>query len=110
MVAYGQKLPARAAERLRLLANMNLANDGGVLNLAGLLLFSEQPQRFKPQFVVKAVKYPGTDIHTSKYDDTEDFGGPLRSVFDAALAFVLRNLHKVQACPGVNSPGVPEIP
>ena len=107
---YGQKLPARATDRLRLLTNLNLATDAGVLNLAGLLLFSEQPQRFKPQFVIKAVKYPGPDIHTSKYDDTEDFSGPLRSVFDDALAFVLRNLHKVQAGRGVNSPGVPEIP
>lgn len=60
--------------------------------------------------MVKAVKYPGTTIHTSKYDDTEDFGGPLRSVFDDALAFVLCNLHRVQAGRGVNSPGVPEIP
>lgn len=107
---YGQKLPARPADRLRLLANMNLATGAGVLNLAGLLLFSEQPQRFKPQFVVKAVKYPGTDIHTSNYDDTEDFSGPLHGVFEDALAFVLRNLHKVQAGRGVNSPGVPEIP
>ncbi len=107
---YGQKLPSRSADRLRLLANMNLATDDGVLNLAGLLLFAEQPQRFKPAFVVKAVKYPGTDIHTSKYDDTEDFAGPLRRVFDDALAFVMRNLRKVQAGRGVNSPGVPEIP
>jgi ATP-dependent DNA helicase RecG len=107
---YGQKLPSRAADRLRLLGNMNLVTDDGVLNLAGLLLFSEQPHRFKPQFVVKAVKYPGTDIHTSKYDDTEDFSGPLRRVFDDAIAFVLRNLRKVQAGRGVNSPGTPEIP
>ena len=77
---YGQKLPSRAADRQRLLANMNLATGDGLLNLAGLLLFSEQPQRFKPQFVIKAVKYPGTSIHTSKYDDTEDFSGPVRSV------------------------------
>lgn len=107
---YGQKLPSRAADRLRLLANMNLATDDSVLNLAGLLLFGEPPQRFKPQFVVKAVKYPGTDIHTSTYDDTEDFSGSLRRVFDDALAFVLRNLRKVQAGRGVNSPGVSEIP
>ena len=106
---YGQKLPSKKVERQRLLVNMNLAKDG-VLNLAGLLLFGEQPQRFKPQFVVKAVKYPGTGIHTSKYDDTEDFSGPLRRMFDDALAFVLRNLRKVQAGGGVNSPGVPEIP
>lgn len=105
-----QQLPSRPVERMRLLANMNLATKDGVLNLAGLLLFGEQPERIKPQFVIKAVKYPGNDIHTSKYDDTEDFGGPLRSVFDDALAFVLRNLHKIQAGRGVNSPGVPEIP
>lgn len=34
----------------------------------------------------------------------------MRSMYDDALAFVLRNLHKVQAGRGVNSPGVPEIP
>ncbi len=106
---YGQRLPSRQADRLRLLQNMNLATGEGVLNLAGLLLFGEQPNRFKPQFVVKAVKYPGNDIHTTRYDDTEDFGGSLRRVFDDALAFVFRNLRKVQAGRGVNSPGVPEI-
>lgn len=106
---YGQKLPAKAAERLRLLINLNLATQDGVLNLAGLLLFGEQPQRIKPQFVIKAVRYPGTAIHASRYEDTEDFSGPLRRMFDDALAFVLRNLRKVQAGQGVNSLGVPEI-
>ncbi len=106
---YGKVLPSKKTERQRLLANMNLAGDG-VLNLAGLLLFGAEPQRFKPQFVVKAVKYPGTRIHATRYDDTEDFGGPLRRVFEGALAFVLRNLRKVQARGGVNSPGVAEIP
>ena len=107
---HGQKLPARTSDRLRLLVNLNLATEDGKLNLAGLLLFCEQPQRFKPAFVVKAVKFPGTGIHASKYDDTEDFIGTLRSVFDASLAFVVRNLHKVQAGRGVNSPGLTEIP
>ena len=31
-------------------------------------------------------------------------------MFDDALAFVMRNLHKVQAGRGVNAPGTPEIP
>jgi len=44
------------------------------------------------------------------YVDTEDFTGPLQKIFDDALAFVLRNLHKIQAGRGVNAPGVPEIP
>jgi ATP-dependent DNA helicase RecG len=34
----------------------------------------------------------------------------MRKMFDDALAFVMRNLHKVQAGRGVNSPGQPEIP
>jgi len=34
----------------------------------------------------------------------------LPKLFEGAMAFVLRNLHKVQAGQGVNSPGVPEIP
>lgn len=34
--------------RVHLLADMNLATDEGVLNLAGLLLFAEEPQRIKP--------------------------------------------------------------
>ncbi len=32
---------------------MNLAGDNGMLNLAGVLLFAEQPELIKPQFVVK---------------------------------------------------------
>jgi ATP-dependent DNA helicase RecG len=63
-----------------------------------------------PQFVVKAIRYPGNTIHQTDYLDTEDFAGPLRKIFDDALAFVMRNLHKVQAGRGVNAPGTPEIP
>ena len=107
---YKREFPETPDERLRLLQNMNLATDDGKLNLAGVLLFAEQPEWIKPQFVVKAIRYPGNVIHASDYLDTEDFSGPLRKIFDDALAFVLRNLHKVQAGRGVNSPGLPEIP
>ncbi|MGO8670796.1 MAG: RNA-binding domain-containing protein [Capsulimonadaceae bacterium] len=107
---YGQEFPDDLARRLRLLQNLNLATDNGVLNLAGLLLFGEQPERFKPEFVVKAVSYPGDTIDVTTYEDTEDFAGPLPRLFEEALAFVLRNLRKVQAGRGINSPGVSEIP
>jgi ATP-dependent DNA helicase RecG len=102
--------PGSLRELLRLLQNMNLATDGGVLNLAGVLLFAEKPELIKPQFVVKAIRFPGNTIHSSEYLDTEDFGGPLSKVFENALAFIMRNLHKVQAGRGVNAPGKPEIP
>jgi ATP-dependent DNA helicase RecG len=89
---------------------MNLATDDGRLNLAGVLLFAEQPEWIVPQFVVKAIRYRGNKIHATDYLDTEDFSGPLPKLFEGALAFVMRNLHKVQAGRGVNAPGTPEIP
>ena len=107
---YKLDYPDTPAELLRLLRNMDLATDDGKLNLAGVLLFSERPEWIKPQFIIKAIRYPGNDIHADTYLDTEDFTGPFRKVFDDALAFVMRNLHKVQAGQGVNSPGIPEIP
>ena len=102
--------PDTQEELLRLLRNLNLATDTGMLNLAGLLLFAEQPERFKPQFILKAIRYPGNTIHADEYLDTEDFAGSLRQVFDGAMGFIQRNLHKRQAGRGVNAPGTPEIP
>ncbi|MEI6756593.1 MAG: ATP-dependent DNA helicase RecG [Chlorobium sp.] len=107
---YEQEYPDSSAELTRLLQNMNLATDDGVLNLAGVLLFAERPEWITPQFVVKAIRYPGNQIHSTDYLDTEDFAGPIKKVFDDSLAFVMRNLHKVQAGRGVNAPGTPEIP
>ena len=106
---YQQALPEKQPELTQLLQNMNLAADDGHLNLAGVLLFAEQPERIKPQFVIKAIRYPGNQIHVSDYIDTEDFAGPLPKLFADALAFILRNLHKTQGGRGVNAPGRAEI-
>jgi len=107
---YKREFPDDPVELARVLQNMNLATNDGMLNLAGVLMFAERPEWIKPQFVVKAIRYPGNKIHATDYLDTEDFAGPLQKVFDDALAFVMRNLHKVQAGRGVNAPGLPEIP
>ncbi|NLV26618.1 MAG: ATP-dependent DNA helicase RecG [Methanomicrobiales archaeon] len=107
---YDIPLPDDPEELRILLQNMNLATEDGVLNLAGVLLFTEHPEWIKPQFIVKAVRYPGNAIHVSDYIDTEDFSGPLPRIFDDAMAFIMRNLHKIQAGRGVNTPGIPEIP
>jgi ATP-dependent DNA helicase RecG len=107
---YKQEYPDSRDELTRLLQNMNLATDDGRLNLAGVLLFAEQPEWIVPQFVVKAIRYPGNKIHVTDYHDTEDFSGPLPKIFEGALAFIMRNLHKVQAGRGVNAPGLAEIP
>lgn len=107
---YNIPLPDSQSDLQILLQKMNLATEDGILNLAGVLLFTERPEWIKPQFIVKAVRYPGNAIHVSEYLDTEDFSGPLPRVFADAMAFIMRNLHKVQAGRGVNAPGRPEIP
>ena len=102
--------PDDVAELSRLLQNMNLMTGDGKLNLAGVLLFTERPEWIVPQFPVKAVRYPGNQIHVTDYIDSEEFNGPLSKIFKDAMAFVMRNLHRVQAERDVGSPGMPEIP
>ena len=60
--------------------------------------------------MVKAVVFPETTVAASAYDDSEDFSGSLPVIFQEAMAFIKRNLRKVQAGRGVNAPGTPEIP
>jgi len=87
---HNRDFPDDSSHLIRLLQNMNLATDEGVLNLAGVLLFAEQPELIKPQFVVKAICYPGNEIHSTDYVDTEDFAGALPKIFSDAQAFVMR--------------------
>jgi ATP-dependent DNA helicase RecG len=107
---YGIDLPGTEEGLRRLMQNLNLATDEGNLNLAGVLLFAERPEWIKPAFIVKAVWFPGTSISESYYLGSEDIGGPFRKVFDDALAFIMRTLHKVQNGQSVNSVGQPEVP
>lgn len=107
---YKINYPEHSEALIRLLQNMNLACENGHLNLAGVLLFAENPEFIKPQFVIKAIRYPGNQIHAKRYLDTEDFSGPIQRVFADAMAFIMRNLHKCQRGGSVNSPGKPEIP
>lgn len=106
---YQQSFPETEREQLQLLKNMNLATEDGLLNLAGLLLFGEQPERYNPQFVVKAVRYPGTGIDVAKYVDTEDFVGPLPKFY---YGFYSAQLAQIAGGTwwGVNAPGESEIP
>ena len=107
---YGVDMPENPKSLVSLLQNMNLASENGMLNLAGVLLFGLHPEWIKPQFIVKGVCFPGNEISTSIYNDSEDFSGPLQKVFNDSLAFVLRNLKKIQDSQNVNSIGKPEVP
>lgn len=91
------------------LQNLSLAK-GDELNVAGLLLFGMEPQRFKPLFVVKAVRFDGIAETGSDYLDSEDFHGTLSDQYEGAFAFIRRNLPKRQNGQSINSEGIAEIP
>ena len=93
----------------RLLQNMGLVRDGA-LTLAGLLLFGKKPERFRPAFTIKAVALPGHELHETRYLDSEDVFDGLAGQYQRGLAFIKRNLHRVQGDQGINSLGILEIP
>ena len=106
---YQQELPNTSEQLKNLLNNIGLAV-GNYLKLAGLMLFSKEPQFIKPAFICKAIHFPGNDISVESYLDSEDFEGKLEDQFGGSLAFVMRSLYKKQAGQGVNTLGLPEIP
>jgi ATP-dependent DNA helicase RecG len=93
----------------QVLSNMRLLNTG-LLTVSGALLFATDPTPLVPAFHIKAVCYPGTDIHASQYADSADIYGRIDSQFEQAISFVLRNLRREQRKQGVNSEGILEVP
>ena len=106
---YEQDMDDQGQSLGQIFSNMRLMNEG-VLTVSGILLFAKEPQVFLPVFHVKAVCYPGTDIHTTTYLDNADIVGRIQTQFEESLSFVLRNLRREQAGQGVNTVGEVEIP
>lgn len=106
---FEQELDEQSNSLGQVLTNMRLLN-GDSLTVAGLMLFAKAPNQLLPVFHVKAVCYPGSDIHASAYIDSADLYGRIQQQFEDALGFLLRNIHWEQGDQGVNSTGLPEIP
>lgn len=106
---YGEAFEDQELPLDSLLENMNLSRNGD-LNLAGAMLFARHPQRRLPAFSVKAVVFPGVEIHQSTYLDSRDITGKVSEQFDHAVTFVMTHIRHVQRDQSVNSVGVPEIP
>jgi ATP-dependent DNA helicase RecG len=106
---FEQELEEQDLSLAQVLSNMRVVRDD-TLTVTGALLFAREPQVFLPVFHVKAVCYPGDDIHTTIYLDSADILGRIETQFEDALGFLLRNLHREQGGQGVNSLGQIEIP
>jgi len=105
----GETLAEVGATLNQVLENLNLAKNG-TLNLAALLLFGSNPQRHRPEFVVRAVSFVGTDPAGDHYRDSQDIGGCLRDIHVRTMSFLQRNLRRLQAGQGFNTEGELEIP
>lgn len=105
---YGETLDEQELPLPQLLQNMNLAKDG-VLNLSGALLFSRKSRFFLPSFIVKAVKYSGSDINVDQYRDSRDFTGVLEEIFESTMQFIMNNIPYSQKGQHVNSIAEPAV-
>ncbi|MBI4766667.1 MAG: putative DNA binding domain-containing protein [Deltaproteobacteria bacterium] len=104
-----QELEDSGLTMAQLLNNLGLAKNE-TLNLAGLILFGRDPQRYRPAFVVKAVSFVGNDPAGLKYRDSEDIGGCLRDMHTRTMSFITRNLRRLQGNKDFNTEGDLEIP
>lgn len=93
----------------RLLHNMNLL-DHDHLNVAGLMLFGKDKFVGHPFSEIRAISFLGNDTSDVEYRDSQNFQGNLKHLYDHGLAFLLRNLRRVQGSQSVNSTGILEIP
>jgi len=105
---YEQTIKATGLPMEKLLQNLNLFKDSH-LNLAGLLLFGEHPQRFKPVFLIKAVSFFGNDMADTEYRNSEDITGDMENLYKDGMAFLLRSLDKLQNGQNFNSLGILEV-
>ena len=106
---FGEPIERQEISLQDILYNMNLMKDG-VLNVSGALLFAKNPNLRLPMFIVKAVAFPGNDIHETTYLDSRDITGKLSDIFHQSMSFVLGNIRHIQDDQDVNAPGRPEIP
>ena len=76
--------------KLRIVADD--ADGSARLTLAGVLLCTEEPQRWLPHAYVQAVSYAGERTDPDYQTDARDIGGPLDRQVAESLHFVRRNM------------------
>ncbi|KAF5425341.1 MAG: transcriptional regulator [Candidatus Methanomarinus sp.] len=93
----------------KILSNLKLMEDGK-LTLAGLLVFGKKPEEKKPQYMIKAVLFPGNSPAVSEYKDSRDISGNISKIFEAGRWFLINNLRWIQKEQHFNTTGILEIP
>ena len=92
----------------KLLQNMWFVRDGHV-TVAGMLLFGKEPQLSLPSASVKAISFVGRYISETRFLDSESIEGTLSEQYKLGMAFLKRNLLKVQTEESFNAQGALEV-
>jgi len=106
---FDEELDEQNLSLAQVLFNMRLLADNR-LTVTGVLLFAKEPQALLPAFHIKAISYPGADIHPSRYLESVDILGRMDVQFEGSMTFVLRHLRREQAEQSINSLGEIDIP
>lgn len=106
---YQEELDKPGIPLVNLLTNLKLMNNEK-LTLAGLLLFGKHPERFRPQFMIKATYFDGNDLSAQNFIDKDEIYGKLIEQYQQGQHFIHRNLRRVQKDQDFNAPGILEIP
>lgn len=88
--AEEEKMSTEILRKLRIVAEYRDGVDG--LTVSGVLLCTEEPQRWLPHACVQAVAYAGERTDTDYQTDARDIGGPLDAQVADALHFLRRNM------------------
>ncbi|WP_423224741.1 ATP-binding protein [Candidatus Amarolinea aalborgensis] len=88
--ASGQRLGLSGEEALRSLGGLARSGDAWMPTNAGVMLFTEDPQRHLPQAEVACVRFKGADVVS--YVDRRDLRGPLYQLVDDAEQFIYRHM------------------
>ena len=75
-----------------------------------MLLFGYSDSERLRLFGIGAVAWYGIDLAGTDFRDSEDIFGSVRKLYADGMAFIKRQLRKVQAHPNFNYEGVMEIP
>jgi predicted HTH transcriptional regulator len=82
---------------------------GEQLTLGGLLFFGKNPQRYEPNFCIKAISFVGNSIGGTVYRDNRDITGTIPTMFHEGMSFFNANLLHTQQGQDFNSVGILEI-
>lgn len=103
---YGEPIEP---EKERKFENLRLG-EGGKPNLAGALLFTNNPQKTVTGFFITAIWFWGNQREEDSYRASEYIKGTLSEQYTKAKDFAIRTLNQVQSGDSFNSPSALEIP